>query len=55
MPVVIKSALILAGLSMMVLGLSSCLTQRTVSQGGQVQSEQYIIKRPVKDLLQNVE
>ena len=55
MPDFIKAAFVLTGLSLMALGLSSCLTQRTVSQGGQVQSEQYIIKRPVKELLENTE
>ena len=33
--------------------VSSCITKRTISEGGNVQSEQYVIKRPVKNLLEN--
>jgi len=33
--------------------LSSCLTQRTVKQGGRTVSQDYVIKRPIKDALDN--
>lgn len=33
--------------------LSSCLTQRTVTQGGRTVSQDYVIKRPIKDALDN--
>jgi hypothetical protein len=32
---------------------SSCLTQRTVTQGGRTVSQDYVIKRPIKDALDN--
>lgn len=33
--------------------LSGCLTQRTVTEGGQTVSQQYVIKRPIKDAIEN--
>jgi outer membrane protein assembly factor BamE (lipoprotein component of BamABCDE complex) len=32
---------------------SGCLTQRTVSQGGHTVSQEYVIKRPLKEALDN--
>lgn len=32
---------------------SSCLTQRTVTQGGRTVKQDYVIKRPLKDALDN--
>lgn len=34
-------------------GLSSCITRRTVSEGGQTVSQSYVIKRPIKDAIEN--
>lgn len=33
--------------------LTGCLTHRTVSQAGQVKEQKYVIKRPVKEIIQN--
>jgi type IV pilus biogenesis protein CpaD/CtpE len=33
--------------------LAGCLTQRTVTQGGRTVKQEYIMKRPLKDALQN--
>jgi hypothetical protein len=35
------------------LPLSGCLTQRTVSEGGHTVSQEYVIKRPLKEAVQN--
>ena len=32
---------------------TSCLTQRTVKEGGQTVSQEYVIKRPIKDAIEN--
>jgi hypothetical protein len=36
-----------------VLSLSGCLTQRTVSEGGHTVSQKYVIKRPIKEAVQD--
>ena len=33
--------------------LTSCLTQRTVTQGGRTVKQEYIMKRPLKEAFQN--
>lgn len=33
--------------------LTGCLTQRTVSEGGHTVSQKYVIKRPIKEAVQN--
>jgi hypothetical protein len=33
--------------------LTSCLTQRTVSEGGRTVKQQYVIKRPISDAIKN--
>lgn len=35
------------------LNLSGCLTQRTVTEGGETVSQEYVIKRPIKDVIEN--
>jgi hypothetical protein len=35
------------------LPLSGCLTQRTVSEGGHTVSQEYVIKRPLKEAVMN--
>lgn len=42
-----NSSLVLLGLAASLL-LTSCLTQRTVSQGGRTVKQSYVIKNPVK-------
>jgi hypothetical protein len=42
-----KPLLLLLGLTVSLL-LTSCLTQRTVSQGGRTVKQSYVIKNPVK-------
>lgn len=37
----------------LVLPLSGCLTRRTVSEGGHTVSQEYFIKRPLKEAIQN--
>lgn len=33
--------------------LTGCLTQRTVKEGGQTVSQEYVIKRPIKEAIEN--
>lgn len=33
--------------------MSGCLTQRTVTEGGRKVSQEYVIKRPLKEAVQN--
>ncbi len=33
--------------------LSGCLTQRTVTEDGETISQNYVIKRPIKDVVEN--
>lgn len=33
--------------------LSGCLSQRTVTSNGEVISQDYVIKRPIKDAIEN--
>lgn len=33
--------------------LPGCLTQRTVSEGGHTVSQEYVIKRPLKEAIEN--
>lgn len=35
--------------------LTGCLTRRTVTEGGQVIEKDYVIKRPLKEIIQNSE
>ena len=35
--------------------LSGCLTQQTVTSNGEVISQDYVIKRPLKDAIENSE
>lgn len=35
------------------LPLSGCLAQRTVTEGGQTVKQEYVIKRPLKEAVQN--
>lgn len=39
--------------SVLALTLSGCLTQRTVKEGGQTVSQKYVVKRPIKDAIEN--
>ncbi len=48
------STLKLLLLALAAFGLTSCLTQRTVREGGHVEKK-YVIKRPLKNVLENVE
>jgi hypothetical protein len=36
-----------------VVSMSGCLTQRTVTEGGRKVSQEYVIKRPLKEAVQN--
>ena len=42
-------------LSICAFGLTSCLTKRTTTSGGRVVEENYVIKRPVKNMINNLE
>lgn len=35
--------------------LTGCLTRRTVTDGGRVIEKEYVIKRPLKEIIQNSE
>lgn len=37
----------------LVVSLSSCLTERTVKEGGQTVSQELVIKRPIKEAIEN--
>ncbi len=41
--------------STLVVLLSGCLTQETVTSNGEVISQDYVIKRPLKDAIENSE
>jgi hypothetical protein len=49
----VKVALKCLLVAALTLPMSGCLTQRTVSEGGQTVSEEYIIKRPIKEAIKN--
>ena len=46
---------IFAGVLVMTVVGSGCITKRTVSHGGRTVEEKYVVKRPVKRFLNNVE
>jgi hypothetical protein len=50
-----KSGLVMKILlaALLVLPLTGCLTQRTVSEGGHTVKQEYVIKRPLKEAVQN--
>jgi hypothetical protein len=35
------------------LPVTGCLTQRTITEGGQTVKQEYVIKRPLKEAVQN--
>jgi hypothetical protein len=39
--------------AVLVFPFSGCLTKRTVTEGGHTVSEDYVIKRPLKDAVEN--
>lgn len=43
----------LSALALLLLSLSGCLTRRTVTQGGQTVESGYVMKRPIKEAIQN--
>ena len=54
-PAGIRRLLLLAGLAILSLGLAGCLTKRTVTKDGRTVEKKYVVKRPVKNLIQNTE
>ena len=40
-------------LSLLTFALTGCLTQRTVSEGGRTVDKEYVIKRPIKNVIEN--
>ena len=50
-----KSLLIASTLLAFTFGSTSCITKRTTSDGSTVISEKYVVKRPVKNLLNNID
>ena len=50
----IKNTILIAFLVSMA-GLTSCVTKQTTTVNGQFVEEKYVIKRPVKNFIQNVE
>lgn len=50
-----RAALPVLGLAVLLLSSSGCVTKRTVTEGGQVTQENYVVKRPVKKALQGLE
>ena len=51
----INSGLVMKTLlaALLVLPLTGCLTQRTVTEGGHTVKQEYVIKRPLKEAVQN--
>lgn len=47
--------LLAPGLILVALATSGCVTKRTVTKGGQTVEEKYVVKRPVKKFINNVE
>lgn len=39
--------------ALLALPLTGCLTQRTVTEGGHTVKQEYVIKRPLKEAIQN--
>jgi hypothetical protein len=52
-PVMLR--IIFAGVLVLAVAGSGCITKRTVSQGGRKVEEKYVVKRPVKNFIRNVE
>jgi len=48
-----KTAIHLTAALVLVSTLAGCLTRRTVTQGGQTVSQEYVIKRPLKEAIRN--
>ena len=48
-----KTFITAASAILLILLTSGCLTQRTVSQGGHTVSQEYVIKRPLKEAINN--
>ena len=44
-----------AGVLVVAFAGSGCVTKRTVSHGGRTVEEKYVVKRPVKRFINNVE
>lgn len=38
---------------LLILSLGSCVTRRTVTQGGETVESGYVVKRPIKEAFQN--
>jgi len=53
--VVMKSLRIILSLALlsMIAATSGCVTKRTVTQGGQTVESGYVVKRPIKEAIQN--
>jgi hypothetical protein len=49
--ILFRRILFLAVSTILALGSSSCLTQRTVSQNGHVVSQDYVVDRPIRDAI----
>lgn len=43
----------LSALALLLLPLSGCITKRTVTQGGQTVESGYVVKRPIKEAIEN--
>lgn len=42
-----------SALALLLLSLSSCLTRRTVTQGGQTVESGYVVTRPIKEAIES--
>jgi hypothetical protein len=49
------SFFLVPGLLVLTLGISGCVTKRTVTERGHTVEEKYVVKRPVKKFINNVE
>jgi hypothetical protein len=52
---IMKSGLAMKTLlaALLILPLTGCLTQRTVTEGGHTVKQEYVIKRPLKEAVRN--
>ncbi len=51
----VKPFCVICTISICALGFTSCLTKRTTTSGGRVVEENYVLKRPVKNMIEGLE
>ena len=49
----IRSILRFSAIALCAFSLSACVTKRTVTEGGHTVEEGFVVKRPIKDAIEN--